>query len=119
MYVELHVKMGHLGSGRTVKLIKEHFYWRKMMEDVNHFVTKLCSCVKSNKLNITHEAPMKSITSSSPLQLVSIDFLHLDPCSEGYEYLLVITDHFTRFVQVYQQQKRMPEQQLRSYTTIL
>ena len=44
---------------------------------------------------------MKSITSSSWLQLVGIDFLHLDPCSGGYEYLLIITDNFTRFIQVY------------------
>ena len=43
---------------------------------------------------------MKIITSSLPLQLVGIDFLHLDSCSGGYEYLLVITDH-PRFVQVY------------------
>ena len=101
VYVELHVKMGHLGIGRTVELIKERVYWAKMTEDVNHFVTKLCTCVKSKKPNITHEAPMKSITSSSLLQLVGIDFLHLGPCSGGYQYLLVITDHFTRFVQVY------------------
>ena len=101
VYVELYVKMGHPGSGRTVELIKERFYWPKMTEDMNHFVTKLCTCVKSKKPNITYEAPMKSITSSSPLQLVGIDYLHLDPCSGGYEYLLVITDHFTRFVQVY------------------
>ena len=101
VYVELHVKMGHLGSGRTVELIKERFYWPKMTEDVNHFVIKLCTCVKSKKPNIIHEAPMKNITSSSPLQLVGIDLLHLDPCSGGYEYLLVNTDHFTKFVQVY------------------
>ena len=94
--------MGHLGSGRTVELIKENFYWPKMTEDVNHFVTKLCACVKSKKPNITYEAPMKSIISSSPLQLIGIDFLHLDPSSGGYEYLLVITDYFTiRFFQVY------------------
>ena len=87
--VELHVKMGHLGSGRTDELIKERFYWPKMTENVNHFVTKLCTCVKSKKPNITYKAPMKSITSLSLLQLVGIDFLHLDPCSGGYEYLLV------------------------------
>ena len=46
------------------------------------------------------------MTSSSPLQLVGIDFQHLDPCSGGYEYLLVITDHFTRFVQVYETTNR-------------
>ena len=76
-YVESHVKMGHLGSGRTDELIKECFYWPKITADVNHFVTKLCTCVKSKKPSITLEASMKSITSSSPLQLVGIDFLHL------------------------------------------
>ena len=87
-YLELHVKTGHLGSGRTDDLIKERFYWPKMTEYVNHFVTKLCACVKSKKLNITLKAPIKSITSLSPLQLVGIDFLYLDPCGGGYEYLL-------------------------------
>ena len=57
---------------------------------------------------------MKSITALSPLQLVGIDFLHFDPCSGGYKYLLVIRDHFTRFVYAY----TITKQQLRSYTTI-
>ena len=106
VYLELHVKMRHLGSGRTAELIKERFYWPKIIEDVNHFVAKLCTCVKSKKPNITHEAPIKSITSSSPLQLVGIEFLHLDSCSGGYEYRLVISDHFTRFVQAYPATKK-------------
>ena len=53
---------------------------------------------------------MKSITALSPLQLVGIDFLHFDPCSGGYKYLLVIRDHFTRFVYAY----TITKQQLRS-----
>jgi len=35
------------------------------------------------------------------MDIVGIDFLHLDVWSGGYQYTLVITDHFTRFTQAY------------------
>ena len=101
IYSELHIKMGHLGKERVLQLTKERFYWPKMEDDINHFITKVCTCVKSKKPNIHHEAPMQTITTSAPLELIGIDFLHLDTCSGGYEYILVITDHFTRFTQAY------------------
>ena len=47
------------------------------------------------------QAPLKIITSSSPMALIGLDFLHLDTFTGGFQYLLVITDHFTRYTQVY------------------
>ena len=38
---------------------------------------------------------------SAPMELVGLDFLHLDTCVAGFQYLLVIADHFTRYTQVY------------------
>ena len=46
-------------------------------------------------------APMLSFSPAAPLELIGLDFLHLDTCSGGYLYLLVSTDHFSKFVQVY------------------
>ena len=50
----------------------------------------------------THvNAPLQPIISTAPFQLVSMDFVHLEPSSGGYQYILVIMDHYTRFAQAY------------------
>ena len=72
-----------------------------MEDDVTHFVTKVCSCVKRKNTHIVLVAPMQSFSSASPFELIRLYFLHLNTCSGGYQYLLVLTDHFSKFVQVY------------------
>ncbi len=42
-------------------------------------------------------APLKPIKTTYPFEIVSIDFLHLDTCKQGFEYILVVIDQFTLF----------------------
>lgn len=98
---DLHDEMGHHGTDRTLSLIRERFFWPYMQADVEHYVTKTCRCLKQKKPCVETRAPLTNIVTTQPFDLISIDFLHLDPCKGGFEYILVVIDHFTRFAQAY------------------
>ena len=84
-----------------MQLIKNRFYWPGMSSDISHFITKACSCLKKKRPPKLEKAPLQCISTNLPMKLVGLDFIHLDPCGGGYEYLLVITDHYSRFTQAY------------------
>ena len=98
---ELHEKMGHLGADRTLHLARERFYWPHMQSDIEHYIGHVCQCVKRKPPTLKIRAPLQPITTTAPFELIAIDFLHLEKSSGGYEYILVVMDHFTRYAQAY------------------
>lgn len=46
-------------------------------------------------------AYLSHITSSGPIDFVCIDTLSIEPDSKGVSNILVVTDHFTHYVQAY------------------
>lgn len=89
----LHDQMGHVGTERVRHLARERFYWPHMKRCIEDYVTKKCHCIKQKKPVVHVRAPMSSLQSNSPLEL--------EKSKGGYEYILVVVDHFTRFAQAY------------------
>lgn len=92
----LHDDMGHMGIDRTIDLVRSRFYWPRMSAEVEHKVKTCGRCVRRKTLP-EKAAPLVSIQTSRPMQLVCMDFLSLEPDSRNTKDILVITDHFTKY----------------------
>ena len=101
VYRELHENMGHVGVEKVLALARERFFWPYMRKDINHFIHQVCRCVVQKNPNRQDRAPLKPIVTTAPFQLISVDFLHLEQSSGGFEYILLIVDHFTKYAQAY------------------
>ena len=101
VYKQLHDDMGHLGTDRVLELARKRFYWPGMQRDIDEYIHSRCRCIKQRKPNRNQQAPLQNILTSEPLELLTVDFLHLEKGSGGYEYILVVVDHFSKFAQAY------------------
>lgn len=77
-----------------------------MKKVIEAYVTKQCPCLKQKKPVAHDRALLGSITTSAPLALVSVDYMHLEKSKGGYDYILVCIEHFSRFAQAYATQNK-------------
>lgn len=105
-----HDDLGHQGRDRTTSLIRRRFFWPGMNEDIKKRVSLCERCVR-RKTAPTKATELVNITSTSPMELVCIDYLSLEKSKGGQENILVITDHFSRYAQA------IPTQNQKASTT--
>ena len=97
----LHDGQGHQGIERTIALCWERFYWNTMFQDVTKYV-KECPWCQIAKGDYTKPNTIPGvIIANNPMDLVCIDFTKVDPSKDGKENILVLTDTFTKFSQVF------------------
>lgn len=94
----LHNDMGHPGKDRTLSLLRDRFYWPGMHKDTEQWIEQCGRCIR-RKTPTNQRAPLVNISTSSPMELVAIDYLTLEPSKGGCSNILVITDHYTRYAQ--------------------
>lgn len=95
-----HDDAGHQGRDRTGYLIKSRFYWPGMDRAIELKVQNCLRCI-CRKTPSRSSAGLVNIHTTQPMELVCMDYLSLETSKGGYENILVITDHFTRFAQAF------------------
>ena len=98
VFQALHNDLGHQGRDRTTSLFKQRFFWPGMDKFIREKVKTCGRCIR-RKTGGGRSATLVNITSSSPMEIVCVDYLSLERSKGGVENILVITDHFSRYAQ--------------------
>ena len=97
-----HNDVGHLGRDKTLNILRDRVYWPMMSADVEEWIKQCDRCIK-RKTPANARAPLVNIVTSQPMELACIDYLTLEMSKGGYQHILVITDHFTKYAIAIQQ----------------
>lgn len=93
-----HDDLGHQGRDRTLSLLKERFFWPNMDSQVRCWISQCRNCL-ARKTPQQIQSKLQNIQSTYPMEIICIDYLSLETSKGGFENILVITDHFTRYAQ--------------------
>lgn len=87
---------------KTLARLRERFYWPGHYNDVKEWCPKCAVCASRKSPAPKARAPLQSIVTSRPLELVASDIVGPLPESPaGNIYILVVADYFTRYVKAY------------------
>ncbi|KAJ8388347.1 hypothetical protein AAFF_G00135010 [Aldrovandia affinis] len=92
----VHDLAGHQSQPRTLSLVCQCFFWYDVEKEVRSYVRNCARCVLSKTPEPAARAPLESITTSAPLELVCINFWSSEDNNNKSVDVLVITDHFTK-----------------------
>ena len=105
---------GHFSFDKAFPSLANDWYWPRMLTDFRKYCQACHVCGARNRprdLSNTTNLPGQLVNFpalSRPLERVAMDILGPFVEADGYQYVLVITDHFSRFVWTHKLQTSPP-----------
>ena len=96
LWKDYHQMTGHSSAEKVLSVLRRRFFWAGMGKEVKVW-TRGCTICAASKLGREPHAPLKSIKTSYPFEVVGLDYLTLGRPTDQYPYVLVITDLFSRY----------------------
>ena len=91
-----HELSGHFGVKATQNRVKENYWWKGMMKDIEGYVKSCEKCQKRGKPQGKHE--LHNVEIDEPFARIGIDIVGpLPPTEKGNRYIVVAMDYFTKW----------------------
>jgi len=96
-YYHDHVLAGHLGQNKTLELIRRHYTWPNICDDVQKFCKSCVICMRSKPQRHRPYGSLQQLPiPERPWNSISMDFIEKLPSSSGFDTILVIVDHLSK-----------------------
>uniref|UniRef100_A0A6V7LHY6 RNA-directed DNA polymerase n=1 Tax=Bracon brevicornis TaxID=1563983 RepID=A0A6V7LHY6_9HYME len=97
-----HERLGHCGVYKTYNHLRKFYYWRNMNRAIKKYVRECDLCQRVKHLGQAAEGVYEHVYSEMPNDLVTVDFYGPLPRSiGGLQYIFVVVDAFSKYVQLY------------------
>ncbi len=98
--VNSYLNQAHFGTDKVNALVKDRFYWPNMYAYIKRFISVCSICQRAKSDCKQPKAPLLPlIVPDAPMQFVSIDLATLPQDTEGYRYILLIGDIFSKYIE--------------------
>ena len=95
---QYHEQHCHIGTQKTLMLLKERFYWPKMEETVNSIVESCRECSLVKRKSPRDKAPLQGTLTGEVNERISIDLTGpFYTTASGNRYILGVIDNFSKF----------------------
>uniref|UniRef100_A0A3Q3NHK6 Gypsy retrotransposon integrase-like protein 1 n=1 Tax=Mastacembelus armatus TaxID=205130 RepID=A0A3Q3NHK6_9TELE len=93
---------GHFGNGKTVRRLRQRFYWPGCLQDVEIHVHCCDVCTAQKGPGQRSRAPLQQYLVGAPMERVGVDILGPFPVTDaGNRFVLVAMDYFTKWPEAY------------------
>ncbi|KAL5009348.1 hypothetical protein ScPMuIL_014929, partial [Solemya velum] len=96
-----HDSSAHLGIEKVMASLKTKYFWPKMHQDIYDYIHSCDRCQRSKLDQHNRPPPLTSMPIEGAFDRWHIDFLKLSKTTEGYQYVLLVVDSFTRWVEAF------------------